>query len=171
MRSSIIGGGAIGLEFACAYAAFGSTVTVVELMEQVLPGNDKRVVRLAQQKLEEMGVAFHLADAVEAVERVDGRMRSTLRSGATIESDVVMSAVGRVPNSAGFGFEEVGLEFDRRAVKVDGHFRTNIPGVYAIGDLNGGMMLAHVAEDEGRVAVRNAIAESEGRAGELETAV
>ncbi len=161
----IIGGGVIGLEFACAYAAFGSTVTVVELMEQVLPGNDRRVVRLAQAKLEEMGVVFHLGDAVEGVERVGERMRSTLRSGATIESDIVMSAVGRIPNSAGFGFEEVGLEFDRRAVRTDKYFRTNIPGVYAIGDVNGGMMLAHVAEDEGMMAARNAIAEFEGRTG------
>jgi dihydrolipoamide dehydrogenase len=160
----IIGGGVIGLEFACAYAAFGSKVTVVELMEQVLPGNDKRVVRLAQSKLEEMGVAFHLGDAVESIERgQDGRMRSTLRSGSVLESDIVMSAVGRVPNSAGFGFEEAGIEFDRRAIKVDEFFRTNVPGVYAIGDLIGGMMLAHVAEDEGVAAARNAVAQLSGR--------
>lgn len=155
----IIGGGVIGLEFACAYAAFGSCVRVVELMDQVLPGNDKRVVKLAQAKLEEMGVEFHLGDAVESVERGgDGRMRSTLRSGAVLESDIVMSAVGRVPNSEGFGYAEAGVEFDRRAVKVDEYFRTNVPGVWAIGDLIGGMMLAHVAEDEGVAAARNAVA-------------
>lgn len=159
----IIGGGVIGLEFACAYAAFGSKVTVVELMDQVLPGNDRRVVRLAQQHLEAMGVEFHLGDAVESVERGDdGRMRATLRSGGVLESDIVMSAVGRVPNSAGFGFEEAGIEYDRRAVKVDEYFRTNIPGVYAIGDLIGGMMLAHVAEDEGIAAARNAVAALSG---------
>ncbi|HSQ21227.1 MAG TPA: FAD-dependent oxidoreductase, partial [Coriobacteriia bacterium] len=72
---------------------------------------------------------------------------------------IVMSAVGRVPNSAGFGFEEAGLEFDRRALKVDDFFRTNLEGVYAVGDLIGGMMLAHVAEEEGVVAARNAVAE------------
>ena len=160
----IIGGGVIGLEFACAYAAFGSRVTVVELMEQVLPGNDKRVVRLAQAKLEEMGVEFRLGDAVESVSRgVDGRMSATLRSGEVLEADIVMSAVGRVPNSAGFGLEEAGIEFDRRAVKVDEHFRTNVAGVFAIGDLIGGMMLAHVAEEEGVVAARNAVAELSGR--------
>jgi len=156
---TIIGGGVIGLEFACAYAAFGSRVRVVELMDQVLPGNDKRVVKLAQSKLEEMGVEFHLGDAVERVERgADGRMHATLRSGGVLESDIVMSAVGRVPNSAGFGFEEAGLEFDRRALKVDEYFRTNVPKVFAIGDLIGGMMLAHVAEDEGVAAARNAVA-------------
>lgn len=159
----IIGGGVIGLEFACAYAAFGSRVSVVELMDQVLPGNDKRVVRLAQQHLEAMGVEFHLGDAVESVARGnDGRMTATLRSGAELEADIVMSAVGRVPNSAGFGFEEAGLEFDRRALRVDEFFRTNVAGVYAIGDLIGGMMLAHVAEDEGVAAARNAVAELSG---------
>jgi hypothetical protein len=164
----IIGGGVIGLEFACAYAAFGSKVTVVELMEQVLPGNDKRVVKATQSALEEMGVEFLLGDAVESVERVGERMRSTLRSGAVVESGIVMSAVGRVPNGAGFGFEEAGIEMDRRAVKVDEHLRTNIAGVYAIGDLIGGMMLAHVADEEGIVAARNAVAEITGE-GHAET--
>jgi len=154
----IIGGGVIGAEFACAYAAFGSKVIVVELMEQVLPGNDKRVARQTQGSLEAMGVEFHLGDAVEKVERVGGRMRSTLRSGGVIESDVVMSAVGRMPFSAGLGFPEAGIEMDRAAVKVDEYFRANIEGVYAVGDLIGGMMLAHVAEQEGVVAARNAVA-------------
>ncbi len=168
----IIGGGVIGLEFACAYAAFGSTVTVVELMDQVLPGNDKRVVKATQAALEEMGVEFRLGDAVEQIERAGDRMRSTLRSGAVIESGIVMSAVGRVPNGAGFGFETEGVEMDRRAVKVDEHLRTNLAGVYAIGDLIGGMMLAHVADEEGIVAARNAVAElsaTGGTAPHLET--
>ncbi|MDP2234397.1 MAG: dihydrolipoyl dehydrogenase, partial [Actinomycetota bacterium] len=154
----IVGGGVIGLEFACAYAAFGSKVTVVELMDQVLPGNDKRVVRTTQAALEEMGVEFHLADAVASVERTDGRMRTTLRSGVVLESDIVMSAVGRIANSAGLGFPEVGIEMDRATVKVDAYFATNVPGVWAIGDLICGMMLAHVAEEEGVVAARNVVA-------------
>ncbi len=155
----IIGGGVIGLEFACAYAAFGSKVTVVELMEQVLPGNDKRVVKLAKSALEELGITFYLGDAVESVERDGDRMRSTLRSGEVLESDIVMSAVGRKPLSEGLGFPEAGIEMDRAAVKVDEYFRTNVAGVYAIGDLIGGMMLAHVAEEEGVLAARNAVAE------------
>ncbi len=167
----IIGGGVIGLEFACAYAAFGSKVTVVELMEQVLPGNDRRVVKQTQSALEDMGVEFHLGDAVEKVERVDGRMRSTLRSGAVLDSEIVMSAVGRIPNSAGLGYPEAGIQMDRAAVKVDEYFRTNLEGVYAIGDLIGGMMLAHVAEEEGVVAARNAVAgfHSVGATPHLET--
>jgi len=120
------------------------------------------VVKMAQSKLEEMGVEFHLGDAVDAVERVGDRMRATLRGGAELEADIVMSAVGRMPNSAGFGYPEAGIEMDRAAVKVDEYFRTSVPGVYAIGDLIGGMMLAHVAEDEGVAAARNAVAELSG---------
>lgn len=159
---TIIGGGVIGLEFACAYAAFGSKVTVVELMPQVLPGNDKRVVKATQSSLEEMGIEFLLGDAVESVERVGERMKATLRSGGVLESDIVMSAVGRMPNSAGCGYPEAGVEMDRAAVKVDEFFRTNLAGVYAIGDLIGGMMLAHVAEEEGVAAARNAVAVLQG---------
>jgi dihydrolipoamide dehydrogenase len=158
----LIGGGVIGLEFACAYATLGSKVTVVELMPTVLPGNDKRVTREVQKALEDLGVVFRLGDAVETVERVGERMRSTLRGGDVVTSDVVFSAVGRVPNSEGLGFPEAGVEMDRRAVKVDEHFRTNLPGVYAVGDLIGGMMLAHVAEQEGVAAARNAVAELRG---------
>ncbi|MBE0416410.1 MAG: dihydrolipoyl dehydrogenase [Coriobacteriia bacterium] len=167
----IIGGGVIGLEFACAYAAFGSTVTVVELMEQILPGNDRRVVKATQAALEEMSVRFFLGDAVQRVEQDGGRVRAILRSGESLEADVVMSAPGRIPNSAGFGFPEAGIEMDRAAVKVDEYFRTNMPGVYAIGDLIGGMMLAHVAEEEGVVAARNAVAElrTVGAAPQLES--
>jgi dihydrolipoamide dehydrogenase len=162
----VIGGGVIGLEFACAYAAFGSKVTVVELMEQILPGNDKRVVKAAKSALEEMGVEFHLGDAVESIERDGERMRSTLRSGEVVESDIVMSAVGRKPFSEGLGFLEAGIEMDRAAVKVDEFYRTNVAGVYAIGDLIGGMMLAHVAEEEGVLAARNAVAELQAGDGE-----
>lgn len=159
---TIIGGGVIGLEFACAYAAFGSKVTVVELMPQVLPGNDKRVVKATQSSLEDMGIEFLLGDAVESIERVGERMKATLRSGGVLESDIVMSAVGRMPNSAGCGYLEAGVEMDRAAVKVDEFFRTNLAGVYAIGDLIGGMMLAHVAEEEGVAAARNAVAVLQG---------
>jgi dihydrolipoamide dehydrogenase len=155
----IIGGGVIGLEFACAYAAFGSAVTVVELMEQILPGNDRRVVKATQASLEEMGVRFLLGDAVDSVEQHGERVRALLRGGDTLEADIIMSAPGRIPNSAGFGYPEAGIEMDRAAVKVDEHFRTNVPGIYAVGDLIGGMMLAHVAEEEGTVAARNAVAE------------
>ena len=167
-RIVIIGGGAIGLEFACAYSSFGSEVSVVELTPTVLPGNDKRVTRVIQDSLERMGVTFHMGVSASTVEEGDGRvMTTTLSDGAVLESDIVMSAVGRMPNSTGLDVQAVGLEMDRAAVKVDEHFRTNVPGVFAIGDLIGGMMLAHVADEEGVAAARNAVrsydfAEAEG---------
>lgn len=159
----IIGGGVIGLEFADAYANFGSTVDVVELTPSVLPGNDKRVQREAQKALEALGVRFHLGVAVDSVAQVGDRVSATLTDGSVLEADVVLSAPGRRPNGLGFGFEEAGIEMDRAAVKVDALLRTNQPGVYAIGDLIGGMMLAHVAEAEGEAAARNAVAELSGQ--------
>jgi dihydrolipoamide dehydrogenase len=160
----LIGGGVIGLEFACAYASFGSKVTVVELTPTVLPGNDKRVTREVQKALEDLGVTFRLGDAVDKVEQDADRVRSTLRSGEVVDSDIVFSAVGRIPNSAGLGFGENGIEMDRAAVKADEFFRTNVEGVYAIGDLIGGMMLAHVAEEEGVCAAHNAMSIFKGEA-------
>lgn len=163
----IVGGGVIGLEFACAYASFGAMVHVVELMPAVLPGNDKRVQRAAQEALETLGVVFHLGQSASSVEQRGDHMYTELPDGQVIETDYVLSAVGRKPRSEGFGFPEAGIEMDRAAVRVDEHFRTNVPGVFAIGDLVGGMMLAHVAEEEGVLAARNAVrlyefAEAEG---------
>lgn len=158
----IIGGGVIGLEFADAYANFGSKVDVVELTPSVMPGNDKRIQREAQAALEEIGVTFHLGVAVDSVEQHGERVTAKLTDGSTLEADVVLSAPGRKPNSEGFGYPEAGIAMDRAAVKVDEYFRTNVPHVYAIGDLIGGMMLAHVAEAEGEAAARNAVAELSG---------
>lgn len=163
-RMLIIGGGVIGLEFACAYASFGSEVHVVELTPSVLPGIEKRVQKTMQTALEEMGVNFYLGTSATAVEQRDEIMTTTLSDGTVIETDYVLSAVGRKPNSEGLGVEAAGLEMDRAAVKVDPYFRTNLPGVYAIGDLIGGMMLAHVAEEEGVAAARNAVADASGNA-------
>jgi len=158
----IIGGGVIGLEFADAYANFGSKVHVVELTPSVLPGNDKRVQREAQKALEALGVTFSLGVAVDAVSQHGDRITATLTDGSTVEADIVLSAPGRRPNGLGFGFEEAGIEMDRAAVRVDTFYRTNLEHVYAIGDLIGGMMLAHVAEAEGEAAARNAVAELSG---------
>jgi len=157
----IVGGGVIGLEFACAYAAFGAEVHVVELMPDVLPGNDRRVQRAAQEALEKMGVVFHLGQAAESIGQFGEKMETILPDGTVIETDYVLSAVGRKPFSEGVGIAEAGIEMDRAAVKVDEFFRTSVAGVYAIGDLIGGMMLAHVADEEGLAAARNAIREYE----------
>ena len=158
-RILIIGGGVIGLEFACAYASFGSEVHVVELTPTVLPGNDKRVQKSAQAALEALGVTFYLGTKADVVAQYGDTMVTTLEDGEMIETDIVLSAVGRVPNSADLGLDLAGVAMDRAAVKVDSYFRTSVSGVYAIGDLIGGMMLAHVADEEGIVVARNAIRE------------
>jgi len=163
-RVVIIGGGVIGLEFADAYANFGSSVDVIELTPSVMPGNDKRVQREAQKALETLGVCFHLGTAADRVEQHGSEVVTTLANGEVLTSDVVLSAPGRKPFSEGLGYPEVGVEMDRAAVKVDEFFRTNLSGVYAIGDLIGGMMLAHVAEAEGEAAAHNAVAELRGEA-------
>lgn len=163
-RVLVVGGGVIGLEFACAYASFGSEVHVIELTPAVLPGNDKRVQKAAQAALEALGVRFYLGTKADTVEQFGDTMVTTLEDGTMIETDIVLSAVGRTPNSAGLGFPEVGIEMDRAAVRVDAHFRTSVPGVYAVGDLIGGMMLAHVADEEGLCAARNAVREFEASA-------
>ena len=161
-RVIIIGGGVIGLEFADAYVNFGSSVDVVELTTTVMPGNDKRVQREAQKALEALGVRFHLGTAAEKVEQDGADVTATLANGEVLRADVVLSAPGRKPFSEGLGYSEAGIEMDRAAVKVDEFYRTNLPGVYAIGDLIGGMMLAHVAEAEGEAAAHNAVAELRG---------
>ena len=160
----ICGGGVIGAEFACAYAAFGTKVSVVELSPTLLPGNDKRVTRALASALKEQGIDIYTEISVASVEEIaDRRVRAHLSNGETIEADVLLSAVGRIPNTADFGFQEVGLEFDRRALAVNEFFETNIEGVYAIGDAIAGMMLAHVSEAEAKAAVHNAFARAEGK--------
>jgi len=161
----IVGGGVIGVEFACAYAAFGSTVHIVELAPSLVPGFDARVVRMLTAALREQGVELHLGTSVEAARRTaSGRVIAALSDGSELEADVLFSAVGRAPRTAGFGFEELGLEYDRRALKVDEHFQTNVAKVFAVGDAIGGMILAHAAEAEGRAAARNALAVLAGKA-------
>ena len=176
----IVGGGVIGVEFACAYAAFGSTVHIVELAPTLLPGFDARVVRMLTTALRAQGVQLHLGTSVEAARQEkqekqerDDRITpgvilsgviATLSDGSELQADVLMTAVGRAPRTAGFGFEELGLDYDRRALKVDEHLQTNVPSVFAVGDAIGGMMLAHTAEAEGRAAARNALACLAGKA-------
>lgn len=153
----VIGAGAVGLEFACAYAAFGSKVIVVEMMDQILPGIDRRASRVVLEGLERAGVTFRLRESVSLVEHHEGRVRVTLAGGSELLTDVVLNAAGRVPDIAAAGVGQLGLEMRGRALKVDEYFRTSVEGVWAIGDLIGGMMLAHVAEEEGVLAARNVV--------------
>ena len=149
---AVIGGGVIGVEFAFLFNKLGSKVTVLELMDHILPMVDQEVSQLAQKRLAKEGVTFHLGAKVGKIRdntvcyELDGQQ-------CEVKADAVLIAVGRVPNTDGLNAEGIGLEFDRRAIKTDASMRTNIPNIYAIGDVNGKVMLAHTASHEGMVAV------------------
>jgi dihydrolipoyl dehydrogenase len=165
----VIGAGVIGLELGSVWRRLGAEVLVVEFLDRILPGMDNEVCRQFQRLLEKQGIAFKLSSKVTAVDASGNRLKAKVEpasGGAAemIEADVVLVAVGRVPYSNGLGLDEAGVKKDNRGrVVVDGHFATNVPGIYAIGDVTAGPMLAHKAEDEG-VAVAEIIA---GQAGHV----
>lgn len=149
---AVIGGGVIGVEFAFLLNKLGSQVTVLELMDHILPMVDPEVGKMAQKRLTKAGVTFCLGAKVGKVK--DNVVHYELNGKAeTVAADVVLMAVGRTPNTEGLNAEGIGLAFDRKAIQADGHMRTNIPNIYAIGDVNGKVMLAHTASHEGMVAV------------------
>lgn len=150
----IIGGGVIGIEFAYLMNKLGSKVIVLELMEHILPMVDAEVADRAEKRLAQEGVVFHLGAKVEKVK--DNVVYYTINGQEnTITGDAILMAVGRVANSEGLNAQAIGLEYDKRNLVADDHLRTNIPHIYAIGDVNGKVMLAHTSSHEGMVAVAN----------------
>jgi dihydrolipoamide dehydrogenase len=155
-RLLVIGGGIIGLEMACVYDALGSKVTVVELMDQIIPGADKDLVKPLHKRIEGRYEAIHLGAKVTAVEAMKTGLKVSIEGKGGAFDDVfdkVLVAVGRRPNGKGLGLEAVGVTVDERGfVPVDGQMRTNVAHVFAIGDVVGQPMLAHKAVHEGKVA-------------------
>jgi dihydrolipoamide dehydrogenase len=168
-RMLVIGAGVIGLELGSVWRRLGSQVTVVEFLDRILPGLDSEVGRQSQRILEKQGIAFKLGAKVIGVDSSGATLNAKVepaKGGAaeTVEADVVLVAIGRVPFTDGLGLDEAGIKKDNRGcVIVDPHFATNLKGVYAIGDVIAGPMLAHKAEDEG-VAVAEILA---GQAGHV----
>ena len=168
-RLLVIGAGVIGLELGSVWRRLGAEVVVVEFMDGVLPGMDGEVRRQAQRLFEKQGMTFKLSSKVTAVDTSGARLKATVepaKGGAAeaIEADIVLVAVGRVPYTEGLGLKEAGVALDERGrVKVDAHYATNVAGIFAIGDVIAGPMLAHKAEDEG-VAVAEILA---GQAGHV----
>jgi dihydrolipoamide dehydrogenase len=168
-RLLVVGAGVIGLELGSVWRRLGSQVTVVEFLDRILPGMDNEVARQSQRILERQGIKFRLSSKVTGVDASGKKLKVTVEPAAggaaeTIDADVVLVSIGRVPFTDGLGLEEVGVKKDNKGrVIVDGHFATNVPGIYAIGDVIAGPMLAHKAEDEG-VAVAEIIA---GQAGHV----
>jgi dihydrolipoamide dehydrogenase len=153
----VIGAGVIGLELGSVWSRLGAKVTVIEYLDRILPGMDNEIARESQKILTKQGLAFKLASKVTSAKPSGKGVDLTVEPAAggateTLKADIVLVAVGRKPFVEGLGVIEAGIALDERGrVKTDGHFKTNIEGVYAIGDVIAGPMLAHKAEDEGVV--------------------
>ncbi len=153
----VIGSGAIGIEFAHFYRALGSEVTVVEVMPQIMPVEDAEVSKFAQKQLEKQGIKFLLEAKVTKVEKAANSVTAHVEkkdgSVEKITAERMISAVGVQGNIENLGLEALGVKTDRGCVVVDGYGRTNVPGIYAIGDVAGPPMLAHKAEHEGVICI------------------
>jgi dihydrolipoamide dehydrogenase len=166
----IVGAGIIGLELGSVWRRLGAEVTIVEFLDHILPGIDTEIGKQFHRILQKQGIAVRLSSKVAAVDgsgkvlKVKVEPASSGGAAETLEADVVLVAIGRVPYSEGLGLEALGVKKDNRGrILVDPHFRTNVEGVYAIGDVIAGPMLAHKAEEEG-VAVAEILA---GQAGHV----
>ena len=150
----VIGAGVIGLELGSVWQRLGAKVTVVEYFDRILPGMDTELGTLAKRILEKQGLSFKLGARVKAARRSGDGCVVEIEGQEPIGCDRVLLATGRVPNTDGLGLAEVGVAQGKRGdVIVDDHFRTNVPGIYAIGDVIRGAMLAHKAEEEGIACV------------------
>src|SRR6266513_1757242 len=165
----VVGAGVIGLELGSVWHRLGYEVTVVEFLDRILPGMDGEIAKQFQRILEKQGFKFKLGAKVTAVDTSGKTLKATIEPAAggaaeTLEADVVLVCIGRVPYTDGLGLKEAGVALDNRGrVQIDQHFATSLKGVYAIGDVIAGPMLAHKAEDEG-VAIAEILA---GKAGHV----
>ena len=152
----VIGGGVIGCEFACIFAELGSQVTVVDVMPTILPMVDKEAARQMQGLLKRRGINIKTKTKINEIKKADGKVTAILEGGEEISADKVLISIGRVLNSKGIGLEEVGVALGERGeVVVNDKLQTNVPGIYAIGDVTNKIQLAHVASAQGIVAVEN----------------
>ncbi len=151
----VVGGGVIGMEFASMLSSLGTQVTVVEMLPQILPMEDPMLVRVVQGALQKQGVAFHVNTKVEKVEQTATGVRVQISGGATVEAERILIATGRRLNSAGIGLEQAGVMVANGAIQVNERMETSARGVYAIGDVTGISLLAHVASMQGLVAALN----------------
>ncbi|MBU0759585.1 MAG: dihydrolipoyl dehydrogenase [Candidatus Omnitrophica bacterium] len=151
----VIGGGVIGCELSSIYRTFGVDITIIEMLDQLLPGEDREVARKLEQILKRRGINIFTKTKVERLERAEEGIKASLSDGRDIESEKALVCVGRIPDSRGLGIEEIGVEHDRGRVKIDKDFRTNIKNIYAAGDVIGGFLLAHVASREGIASVES----------------
>lgn len=164
----VVGAGVIGLELGSVWRRLGAEVTIVEYLDRILPGMDDDVAKQFQRMLGKQGFTFHLGSKVTKVETVKGAAKVTVEPAAggdakVLDADIVLVAIGRRPYTEGLGLEAAGVALDRGRIVIDDHFKSSVTGIYAIGDVVRGPMLAHKAEDEG-VAVAEILA---GKAGHV----
>jgi dihydrolipoamide dehydrogenase len=154
-RLGVIGAGVIGLELGSVWRRLGSQVTILEAVPTFLAAADQAIAKEALKQFKSQGLDFHFGIAIQKVEKTGDGLVVTYQEGDAeqrLEVDRLIVAVGRVPNTRGLGAEEVGLQLDERGFVVTDHLKTNLPGIYAVGDVAGGALLAHKAEDEGIAA-------------------
>lgn len=154
----VIGSGAIGSEFAYFYNSIGTKVTIVEYMSEILPREDEEVSKQMLRSFKKQGMSIMTEASVENVDTSGNKCKvniKTKKGNETIECDVVLSAAGITPNTENLGLEELGIKIDKGLVQVDEFYRTNVEGIYAIGDIVPGPALAHVASAEGIICVEN----------------
>ena len=164
----VVGAGVIGLELGSVWRRLGSEVMVVEFLDRILPGMDAEVGKQFQRILGKQGVTFKLSSKVTGIDSSGKTLKASVEPAAggaaeTLEADVVLVAIGRVPYTEGLGLDALGVKMERGRVVTDSHFKSSVDGIYAIGDVIAGPMLAHKAEDEG-VAVAEILA---GQAGHV----
>ena len=163
----VIGAGVIGLELGSVYARLGAEVQVIEFLDAITPGMDAEVQRTFQRLLAKQGLGFTMGAAVQKVEATKTKAKVTYKlrkddSEASVDADIVLVATGRKPFTDGLGLDALGIEMTKRGqIATDAQWQTNVPGIYAIGDVIEGPMLAHKAEDEG-MAVADTIAGKHG---------
>ena len=157
---AIVGGGVIGVEFASIFNTLGTRVTVIEMLPHLLPPVDRKLARRFQRMLSAQGVEVKLNAPVEEIGLENGRLQvkfSSAKGEGAVEAEKVLVAVGRWPHTEGLGLGALGIKMDGRRILVNEFMETSVPGIYAIGDVLGTYMLAHVASYEGEVAVENAL--------------
>ena len=156
-RMLVVGAGAVGLELGSVWSRLGAEVTVVEIVDRILPGMDRGMAGQLQRALERQGLTFRLATEARGAARTSNGVRVTVASkdgSADVEADVVLVAIGRRPYLNGLGVRELGVKVDERGrIVVNDRFETSVTGVFAIGDVIAGPMLAHKASEEGVIAV------------------
>ena len=145
----VLGGGVIGCEFASVWKSFGADVTIVEALPHLVPAEDEAVSKQLERAFRKRGIAFRTGTPFESVEHTDNGVRVTVQGGDVIEAEVLLVAVGRGPTTDGLGYDEQGIATDRGFVLTDERLRTNVEGVYAVGDIVPGLQLAHRGFQQG----------------------